>query len=129
MLIGDRLKKFRNYLKLTQRSVAETLNCNQATIADYEKGRILPSIKVLYNITENYNLDINWLLTGKGEMFLAESGETSKDERIMQLENEIAKIKKDISLLEKENKELNIEFFERFLKFFNLKKEDIFAKI
>ena len=92
MPFSNRLKEARKKLGITQQTLADTLKCNQATIADYEKGRIEPSLRILKLITENYNISSDWLLTGNGEMFGEQSKkEISKTPRIqLPIEGEIS---------------------------------------
>ena len=61
-------------------------------------------------------------------MFIDKTVENDKDKRIMQLENELAKIKNECFALEMENKKLNKELLDRFRDFFDLKKKDLFVK-
>jgi len=69
--IGKRLKALRKMLKLTQNEMAKILNTTIQTILRYEKGRVMPSLKFLSNLANIYNINANWLLTGKGEIFLS----------------------------------------------------------
>lgn len=115
MQLGKRFKDFRKKLNLTQAKLAEALSCKQATIADYEKGRITPSAKILNIMVENYNLNVNWLLTGEGPMFLNQEPNTNnvpareETSKLKKLEEEIAALKKSITELEKECQELDIQ--------------------
>jgi transcriptional regulator with XRE-family HTH domain len=146
MHIGKRFKQVRKKLSLTQTKLAEVIGCKQATIADYERERISPSAKVLSIISKNYNININWLLTGSGEMFLSHQGQASKSEssnnvpararedEIKLLEVQIAVLKNNITVLqdectqyEQQNKELNNQLMQRFQELIDTKNQLIKA--
>jgi phage repressor protein C with HTH and peptisase S24 domain len=50
---------------------AENLGLKRSTIIGYEEGTSPPSAVFLSKISEIYNVNINWLLNGIGEMFLS----------------------------------------------------------
>lgn len=52
----------------TMAEIARRLDLPHATIRNYFGGR-LPSPEVLIKIAEATNVSLNWLLTGKGEMY------------------------------------------------------------
>jgi transcriptional regulator with XRE-family HTH domain len=64
--IGNRLKQIRNSKNLTLREVAKEIRIDHSYLAKMEKGN-LPSISILFSLAEYYNVDINYLLTGKEE--------------------------------------------------------------
>lgn len=60
----------RKELKLNQTEFAEKLNISQDMISKYENKKIeLPS-KIIDILHKKLKVNIHWLLTGKGEMFL-----------------------------------------------------------
>jgi len=67
--VGERLKALRSKLSVTQKKFANLLNCSQAKISDYESGKLSVSNKDLSIIANTYNVNLNWLITGEGEMF------------------------------------------------------------
>jgi len=48
---------------------AKKAGISQATFHNYTKGR-MPNAESLYNICNIYNVNINWLLTGKGDVYI-----------------------------------------------------------
>ena len=72
-MIGQRITALRKRLKITQAEMAKLLDCRQPTVHDYEKGRIKPSIQAMQIIASTYKVNLNWLLTGEGEMFLPDA--------------------------------------------------------
>ena len=70
LFYGNLLKEFREHLGESQTSLALKLETTPQTIQRIEadKGNLNDELKLkLINI---FNLNINWLLTGKGSMFL-----------------------------------------------------------
>ena len=69
-MIGIRLKKFRKNIGLKQKEIAEHFNITQSAWAGYEKGaRTIPS-EILEYLSKEYDLNLNWLFTGHGKMFI-----------------------------------------------------------
>ncbi len=69
MNIGERIKKLRKYLDLTQQKFGERLGIKGNTVAQYELGRNEPIDAVLSLICREFNVNEEWLRTGDGEMF------------------------------------------------------------
>ena len=67
--IGERIKKLRKYLDLTQQKFGERLGIKGNTVAQYELGRNEPIDAVLSLICREFNVNEEWLRTGDGEMF------------------------------------------------------------
>lgn len=65
--LTDRLKKIRESLGLSQREMAEAVDSSFTSWQGYEAGRNTPGGKVLESLA-NMGFNINWLLTGIGEM-------------------------------------------------------------
>ncbi|MDD4805942.1 MAG: XRE family transcriptional regulator [Candidatus Cloacimonetes bacterium] len=67
--VAQRLKSLRIKLSVTQKVFAKLLDCSQAKISDYESGKLSISNADLAKIADAYKVNLNWLLTGKGNMF------------------------------------------------------------
>lgn len=74
----ERLKKLRKTLDLTQQEFADKLKVPRNTIGGYEVGKSNPSDAAVNNICNIFNVNEEWLRTGKGEMFI----ELTRDEQI-----------------------------------------------
>lgn len=70
MTLGERIKKVRRSLDLTQQKFAEKIGTTQNTIANYEIGHRNPSASAFNNICKTFNVSEDWLRTGEGEMFV-----------------------------------------------------------
>ncbi|MGC8771783.1 MAG: helix-turn-helix domain-containing protein [Brevinematia bacterium] len=66
---SERFEKSMNVLNLTIEKVSEDLNVNRNTVLNYKKGVTEPKISFLIQFCEQYKVNLNWLLTGEGEMF------------------------------------------------------------
>ena len=64
----ERIKEVRKYLGLTQQKFADRLGLKRQTIAAYEIGNIEPSDSTLLLICREFDINEEWLRTGKGEM-------------------------------------------------------------
>lgn len=67
--MNSRLEKIRNILKFNPNAFAKALNIPQPTYVRYEKGERKLSAELFLQLKEKFNININWLLTGEGEMF------------------------------------------------------------
>lgn len=67
MTLSERLKNMRESLGLTQKDMAKHLRIASRTWQNYEEGVHEPSWKVLETLG-TMGFDMNWLLTGEGEM-------------------------------------------------------------
>lgn len=69
MNIGERLKKLRKELGLTQAAFAARIGSVQNTVTGYESGRRNPSVPVIALVCREFNVREEWLRTGDGPMF------------------------------------------------------------
>lgn len=90
MEFKDRFKRLREFLKYgTQESFAAYLGFEKQYVQKYESGNTKPGMDFLVILFEKTKVNLNWLLTGKGEMF----SETEKSKS--ELVKEIAELKRD----------------------------------
>ena len=75
MNIGDRLKRLRKELDLTQEAFASRIGSVQNTITGYESGRRNPSAPVISLICREFDVNEEWLRNGTGEMFAPKSND------------------------------------------------------
>jgi transcriptional regulator with XRE-family HTH domain len=66
--VSERFKKVRKALKLTQEAFSVGLKIKQSSVSTIETGGN-PDITTLINIAIVYNVNLNWLIVEKGEMF------------------------------------------------------------
>ena len=70
MTLGERIKKLRKELDLTQQKLADRLGVKQNTIALIESGKRNTSDQLLFSVCREFNVSEEWLRNGEGEMFV-----------------------------------------------------------
>lgn len=64
------LNELLDSLKLSKKKFAEQLGLSQGNVSDwFNRPGYRPSIDALKRISETYNVNLNWLVTGQGPMF------------------------------------------------------------
>lgn len=69
MNIGERIRKLRKELDLTQQKFGERIGIKGNTVAQYELGRNEPVDAVFSLICREFDVREEWLRNGEGEMF------------------------------------------------------------
>lgn len=69
VVLQDRIKYLRKELNLTQQEFADKIGSKRNTVAKYEIGANSPSAAIITSICREFNVNKEWLLTGKGETF------------------------------------------------------------
>lgn len=69
MTVGERLRQILNIKNVTPYKMGQEIPITRAMIGNYISGENEPSVKNIILIAEYLDANINWLLTGKGEMF------------------------------------------------------------
>ncbi len=65
------LERLLSELKISKKKFAESIGASQGNVSDwFNRDGYKPSIDSLKRICEVHNVNINWLLTGKGSMFI-----------------------------------------------------------
>ncbi|MCL2154162.1 MAG: helix-turn-helix domain-containing protein [Leptospirales bacterium] len=74
IFLGNRLKKLLDILKIRQNQFALSVDLSPSYISDMITGKKTGfSTETLVKITELYRVNLTWLLTGEGEMFVSAS--------------------------------------------------------
>ncbi len=68
---GIRLKKIRCALNLSQEALGDKLNMSRAAIAAAEAGKNGFSQDTLYKLSKIFNINLNYLISNNGEMFIS----------------------------------------------------------
>lgn len=67
--IGQRLKQARTSLNLTLVNACKATGVSIGAISENEAGIKKPSSVYLYGLSKNFQVNVNWILTGKGTPF------------------------------------------------------------
>ena len=68
--IGERIKRLRGFLGMTQEEFASRIGSARNTIAGYEIGKREPSSQAIALICNVFNVNPSWLKSGSGEMII-----------------------------------------------------------
>jgi len=97
-MLGLRLKEFRDYLNLSGEELGQVVGVQKSVIYRYEKSDIIPTKEVLDKIVSTYNINLHWLLTGTGSMFLTDQPE-GECPNCAELQKVIDKLEANLELL------------------------------
>lgn len=67
MIIGDRIKKYRDLAGFSVRGLAAKANIAKSTLSDIENHKSNPSVKTINSIAEALEIDVNILLNENTE--------------------------------------------------------------
>lgn len=84
---GERLKRIRHTLGLSQEDLAEKLYYEKSTIGNAECGRTRLSNHLIVSLVKNFNVNVEYLLEGIGEMFV----DTKSDEYMSTVVDDVLK--------------------------------------
>lgn len=79
-MYGENLKKLRKKLSFTQEQMACELGIPVRTYTAYERKENNPPYFMLVTLYQKYNVNLNWFVTGEGEMFNPPKYDDVKDD-------------------------------------------------
>ena len=68
--IGLRIREIRRLLNKSQQELADELNITKQAISNVENGKCSPSITLLGKLNIDYHVNLNYLFSGIGEVFV-----------------------------------------------------------
>ncbi|MCI5147647.1 MAG: XRE family transcriptional regulator [Candidatus Electrothrix sp. AR3] len=85
--ISDRFKSIRIDLNLTQAEFANKLGIAQNYISKIETGRKQLDTRIMHTLVEIFQIDINWILTGRGQknLFLTNKKDNNSNEELKKI--------------------------------------------
>ena len=98
MTIAKRLKEFRSLKHLTIAELSKSIGLPARTLGSYERGEAYPGSKFYDLMIQKYNLNVNWIITGRGKVFINEELPADKDS-ILKLQSEIKLSNDDMTTL------------------------------
>ena len=81
----NRLKQLRAALDMQQGDFANKIGILQQQLSKYERGENKPSAEFFIKLYEKVNVNINWLLTGNGKMFV--NNENNSDSTTIEIKH------------------------------------------
>ena len=68
-MLSENLKKIRNELGLSMAKFSEKLEIPAMTLIHYERGERAPSAQLFIQLDKKLDVNLNWFVTGNGNMF------------------------------------------------------------
>lgn len=68
----ENLKQIRKELNLSAQKLADKIGSTQVSVSNYETGKYKPSYEFMEALHNVYNVNLNWFVSGQGEMFIKE---------------------------------------------------------
>jgi len=69
VMIGERIKKLRSQLRVSQQLFSKRIFISQSHLADIELGNQGVNDKIIHLISLEFNVNKNWLVNGEGNIF------------------------------------------------------------
>ena len=87
--IGLRLKKIRKILNKSQQALADETSLTKQAISNIENGKSAPGLGLLSKLLVDYNVNLNYLICGIGNVLNIEPESTKslKDSILSEVEN------------------------------------------
>lgn len=95
----DRIKEIRQKIFVSQSNMEDCLNLSRNTLSAYERGKAFFKPHTLQLLASKYNININWLLTGQGNMLLSDEDKANNNELIQQQQDRIKELQAQVDLL------------------------------
>lgn len=73
--IGQRLRTVRERLGFTLDQMKKETGISKSYISDFERGKKIPASKYLFHISEIFNVNLNYVFKGKGDVFFSADSE------------------------------------------------------
>lgn len=84
--IGSRLRIVRKEFGFQQGDFAEKLGVLQNALSQYENGNRKVPDEIMHKLVDVFEVNINWLLTGKGEMFIGDVSTATPDDDMLYID-------------------------------------------
>jgi transcriptional regulator with XRE-family HTH domain len=97
MNLGDRIKEVRTSSNKSLTAFADSLGISKGTLSKMENNKNSPSVTTLVSLSKQYNVNLNWILTSEGEMYIDSSNDSEfYKEKIRYLKEKLAVLSKKL---------------------------------
>lgn len=79
--MGTRIRMIRKALKMTQKEFGESLGYSHCYVSELEGNKKRPNAASLHKLHTTHNVNLHYLFTGDGKMFLADETKVREDSR------------------------------------------------
>jgi len=76
--IGCRMQQLRKTIGFTQDKMTTYFDIGRANYSRIERGDIFPNPRLMYSLKKEFNVSLDWVITGEGDMFLPEDAEETR---------------------------------------------------
>lgn len=83
--IGERLRRVRKTLNLTIGKISSNIGLSSSLISDFEKGKKKPSSLYLYGLMQNFKINVHYIFTGEGDIFMKKTSHLDLDPAIEEM--------------------------------------------
>ena len=90
-MLKENLKKVRKKLGLSVAKLSDKLEIPAMTLTNYERGDRTPSAQLFIQMNKKLNVNLNWFVTGEGEMFNPPKFEDVEDSLTLKVEEILKK--------------------------------------
>lgn len=85
-----------------EKQLAELLGVTASVITAWKKGDNKPNYELIFAKSESRRINLHWLLTGEGEMYLRDTGVmTAKEQQLFKLGRLVYEVTQMIEAIEK----------------------------
>lgn len=81
-MLAENLKKVRQELGLSVAKFADKLEMSASTLTGYERSERTPSLQLFTQLYKKLNVNLNWLVSGEGEMFNANAKQFEQEHEV-----------------------------------------------
>ena len=83
-MFSENFRKIRKELDISAQKMADTMGVSRGAIVQYETGKRKPSYEFMEALYKFYNVNLNWLVSSNGEMFMQakETSDSIDEEKI-----------------------------------------------
>lgn len=85
---GEKIKQLRQSLNLSQDEFGAIFNIQKQMVSSLEKNKLKLNNEKLELLCSKYNVNINWLLCGIGDMFIKKE-ESKKDDDLIEIVKDV----------------------------------------
>jgi transcriptional regulator with XRE-family HTH domain len=96
--IGKRVKEIRRYFRLSQKEMADNLKMSYSYLSEIECGKANPGPEFFLKLSNDYNISMDYLFHGIGNMFLGSHRKIEEEE--YDLDEDIYSIEKLVWLMD-----------------------------
>jgi transcriptional regulator with XRE-family HTH domain len=100
--VNQRIKQVRSVLQISQREFSKQIFVSQSTLGEIETGTRNVNNRIIQLICSQFNVNKNWIKTGKGDMFDIEKPDI-KLEHLIEIYKQLDKPLQDYLLEQSES--------------------------